>query len=325
MHVRTAVALAWRTGLDLNLGACDYGPGVRGQFRAGPPRYYHFLAGLARVTVARRIVEVGTHYGGSARALAEGQRAAGLPPNVLTYDVEDRAGDPILGVDGIERVLADVREPEGQARLSAWAGTEPVDLVYIDALKDAGFVESTVAALADRTTGLMVFDDIFANANIRTGWNRIRYEHGDRAVTVDEVALGIRGGGYGQGVVALDPAALAGLSTEPLRAAAHRRWSRVAGRLAGRRNAGDAGELVRDAVAGCAGEGEIVMVGANAGDARAMAEALATRADLDRVSVNVVGSFLGAASPTDPHYTPVRRGEPSLAEFRQSSAAPPVA
>jgi predicted O-methyltransferase YrrM len=324
VHVRAAVALAWRTGLSLDLRACDYGPGMQGQFRAGPPRYYHFLGGLAWITSARRIVEVGTHYGGSARALAEGQRAAGLTPNVLTYDVEDRAGDPIVGFDGVERVLADIREPEGQARLAAWAGTEPVDLVYIDALKDAEFIETTIAALAGRTIGLMVFDDIFANANIRTAWNRIRSEHGRRAVTVDEVVLGIRSGGYGQGVVALQQAALDGLSTELLRAAAHRRWGRVAARLTAR-GAGDDPDIMREAIACCTGEGEVVVVGANDRRARAMAEALAARTDLDRVSVNVIASFLGSGSPHEPHYeAPVRRNEPSLTDFRNAlgDAAP---
>jgi predicted O-methyltransferase YrrM len=306
VHVKTAVALAWTSGRGLDLAACAYGPGAGGRVHADPMRYYHFLAGLARVTRARNIVEVGTHFGGSARALAEGQRAAGVAPNVLTFDVEDRAGAPVLGFDGVARALVDARHPEGAARVAEWAGDEPIDILYIDALKDAEFVETTVAAFSGRAVSWLVIDDIFANLNIRGAWDRIRQEHAGAATTLDEVVLDLRTGGYGQGVVALTGQALQGLAIDPLREAAARRWS------------GEAAEPdLREAVSRCTGEGEIVVVGANSATARTLARALIARADLGGVSVNVMAGFQGSSSADSSRGPAARRGEPSLAEFRE--------
>jgi predicted O-methyltransferase YrrM len=318
MHVRTAVALAWTKGRELDLSACDYGPGGAGRFRAGPTGYYHFLAGLAQVTRARAIVEIGTHFGGSARAFAEGQRAAGLAPHVLTYDVEDRAGTPILGFAGVERVLADVRYPEGGDRLAAWLGGEPIDLLYIDALKDNVFIETTLAALADQPVGWLVLDDIFATPSIRTAWNRLRRDFGDRAVTLDEVLRGVRSGGYGQGVVAPADLAATGMPAGALRDAAHRQWSSVAVVLRGGGRGSRDEAVHRQAVACCTGTGDVVVVGAAAKTARTLAEATGTRAALAGVSTDVIASFPSSGSRADPHYEqPVRRQEPSVEEFRR--------
>lgn len=74
--MRTVVAAAYSWGRDVDLRACDYGPTTDGTF-AGPKSYYRLLAGLARMTGARRI----------------------------------------FGQEGIQRVLADVRHPEGANRM----------------------------------------------------------------------------------------------------------------------------------------------------------------------------------------------------------------
>jgi hypothetical protein len=244
-----------------------------------------------------------------------------MAPNVLTFDVEDRAGAPILGLDGVARALVDVRDPEGRARLAEWSGSRPIDLLYIDALKDGEFVETTLAVFSDRTVKWLVIDDILANMSIRTAWNRIRQEHESRATTLDEVVIDLRSGGYGQGVVAMTGQSLEGLPTDLLRDAAARRWSATTAAL-GKRGHGPADQegrsaALREAVAGCAGEGEIVVVGADPDPVRTLADALVRRADLDAVSVHVMAGFLGSA-PAEPNRGPaVRRREPSLDEFRQ--------
>lgn len=332
MHIRTAVAAAFASGRDLDLGACAYGPSSGGTFRAEPMRYYYWLAGLARITRARRVVEIGTHFGGGARAFVEGQRAAGLPPRVLTFDVEDRAGDPILAETGVERVLADVRSADGAARVRDWAAGERIDIVYIDALKDGEFITSTVDALADLDIGWLVFDDIFANRSIRTGWERLREEFGDRAITVDDVAIGIRAGGFGQGVIAVRPESLEALDTEDatarLRAAARNRWApalpeapQAPGKLApeGPRERPAELALLRDAVGRCSGQGEIVVLGAASGKTtRTLASALARKPGPHEVTVNVIASFLTTSATVskvrEDSVTPRRAG--FLDDFR---------
>jgi predicted O-methyltransferase YrrM len=344
MRIRTAVAAAVVAGGDIDLPACDYGPSTGGVFRRGPMGYYFFLAGLARITRARRIVEVGTHFGGSARAFAEGQRAAGLLADVLTFDVADRAGPPVLDDPGVERVLADVRTPAGAAALRAWAGQEPVDIAYVDALKDGAFVDETVAALAGLDVGWLVLDDIFDNRDIGRAWERLRRAHGERAVAVDEVALDIRSGGYGQGVVALRPAALDRLGADPaavdrLRVAARRRWTPALAQqppaqppaqqaqspaqspaqpvhAATDRPAEHA--LLRRAVARCAGRGEIVVVGAASGaTTRTLARAVADIPELHRLSVHLVGQLINrSAGVARAARTTTARRESLLPELR---------
>lgn len=332
MRIRTAVAAAYSWGRDIDLSGCDYGPTTQGSY-AGPESYYRLLAGLARMTGARRIVEIGTHFGGGARALADGQQAAGLTPNVLTFDVEDRAGTPILGHDGVHRVLADVRHPDGAQRLRDWAGGERVDIVYIDALKDQTFLEETVAALADLDVGWLIFDDVFANRSIRTAWNDFRAHHGERAITVDEVALDIRFGGFGQGVIALDPDVLSRLDEDPtvvdrLRADARRQWRPALPEAVdpppkppedGPRERPAELELLRQAMQCRAGYGEIVVVGAASGTTtRTLADALASQPNPHSVSINVMASFLttsAAVSRARQDYTTPRRAS-FLADFR---------
>lgn len=332
MRIRTALAAAYSWGRDVDLSVCDYGPTTQGSY-AGPESYYHLLAGLARMTSARRIVEIGTHFGGGARALAEGQQAAGLTPNVLTFDVEDRAGTPILDHDGVHRVLADVRYPEGAQRLREWADGAPVDIVYIDALKDQTFLEETVAAFADLDVGWLIFDDVFANRSIRTAWNDLRAQHGERAITVDEVALDIRSGGFGQGVIALAPEALRRLDEDPtvverLRGDARRRWRPALPTAVdpppkppedGPRERPAELDLLRQAMQCCAGSGEIVVVGAASGTTtRTLAGALASRPNPHSVSINVVANFLttsAAVSRARQDYTTPRRVS-FLADFR---------
>src|SRR5579884_3165402 len=67
--VREAWAL--RTSFDLKNVA--YGRihwGNERDIRTEPFPYYYFLAGIVKLTRAERVVEIGTHQGGSARALA---------------------------------------------------------------------------------------------------------------------------------------------------------------------------------------------------------------------------------------------------------------
>jgi hypothetical protein len=60
------------------------------------------------------------------------------------------------------------------------------------------------------------------------------------------------------------------------------------------------------------------VVGANAATVRSLARAVVERDDLADVPVSVIAGFPGSTSASDPSRGPaVRRGEPSLAEFRQ--------
>lgn len=79
------VAEAWRIGQMIDLAGVGYGRihwGNRQDVQTRPYAYYFFLAGLARLVGARTAIEVGTHQGGSTRALLAG--LGHRDPRILT-------------------------------------------------------------------------------------------------------------------------------------------------------------------------------------------------------------------------------------------------
>src|SRR5437763_10573119 len=89
--MREIVLEAWRHHDQFNLDGIGYGRIHWGNFTdvsQGPNDYYFFLASMVFLTSSRRVVEIGTHHGGSARALCAGFREPSVS-RLITFDITD--------------------------------------------------------------------------------------------------------------------------------------------------------------------------------------------------------------------------------------------
>jgi hypothetical protein len=185
---------AWTRRADFDLRGVAYGRAHWGDegIISEPFPYYFFLAGMVNLTGSQRIVEVGTHQGGSARALAAGLTDPAAS-RIVTFDIT---------TDGA-RMLAD--HPVIRA-FSMDANSEAAFNVCIDAFGEAridlAFIDSahrhwpTMVSFA--LYGLMMqpsfvlLDDITLNPEMEKFWTQVKDHFGADALDVAEVLPEIR-------------------------------------------------------------------------------------------------------------------------------------
>lgn len=202
MHLRSLVAAAYRTGGGIDTAHCLYAPAGEAVGSAGVSMpYYRLLAGLARLTQPRLIVEIGTFFGGSTLAFAAGLDGEA---RILTVDPV-RHPNPGLDADPrIERLTASALDADGMAQIAAAIGDRRIDILYVDALKDGDFVLDTLAAFAPFRPRLIVLDDIVANESIEAGWDRLVARYPDRTLAVCDLLEGVRNIEFDMGVILAD-------------------------------------------------------------------------------------------------------------------------
>src|SRR3954468_22996119 len=107
--LKNLIAEAWRSREAFDLRGVGYGKVHWGDgvgVYTEPLDYYFFLAAMVRLTDSRRIVEVGTHHGGSAKALA-----AGLPDpdhsRIVTFDTTPDGAELLKGHPVITAICED--------------------------------------------------------------------------------------------------------------------------------------------------------------------------------------------------------------------------
>jgi hypothetical protein len=188
------VRAAWIAGKDIPLSNAVYGPahwpdGKR--FCDEPFTYYYFLAGLVRLQGCRRMVEIGTHFGGSTLAMLHGVLKASSA-KIVTIDITDL--NPVLhSTPGIIKLTGDANSDEQIKRIFVHFGGEPIDLLFIDA--DHSFLPTItnfalyVALLRPR---LVVIDDVKLNEGMRDTWRVIRTAYGENAIDCDSVIPEVR-------------------------------------------------------------------------------------------------------------------------------------
>ncbi|WP_344071454.1 O-methyltransferase [Microbacterium sediminicola] len=120
---------------------------------------------LARMIRARRILEIGTLGGYStiwmARALPEGGRVVTIEAEP---DIAQVAQSNLLRAGVADRV--EVLVGRGEHVLPTLSGTEPFDLVFIDADKESNTLYLDWAARLGRSGGLVVVDNIGREARV---------------------------------------------------------------------------------------------------------------------------------------------------------------
>src|SRR6185437_15688968 len=96
------VRAAWDAGATIDLTDTPYGPGFKpGVYFNEAPSYYRFLAGFVRSQNCKRIVEIGTHFGGASLAMVKGGA-----DKIVTIDITD-LNPKIHSVRQIRKIMGD--------------------------------------------------------------------------------------------------------------------------------------------------------------------------------------------------------------------------
>jgi hypothetical protein len=192
--LESVVQEAWLAGKAIDLKGVQFGPSLRSwseeRFHDKAYPYYFFLAGLVRSQACNRILEIGTHFGGSGLSM---RRGIGDPnqANLVTIDITDL--NPALhNAPGLTKLTGDANsEAMIQKVLEQFSG-QMIDLMYIDTRHS--FMPT---ALALGVYGMLlrprfvVLDDISLTDGMRQLWSRLRTSYED-AVNCIDVAPQVR-------------------------------------------------------------------------------------------------------------------------------------
>ena len=209
-EIAAHVLKAYRLGHELDLSGCVYGPttDARRSFLNETMPYYRLLAGHVAETNASRIVEIGTHYGGSALAMAAGFRG-NTSGRIVTMDIAGLEHASLRSDPRITKVVGDATELGFVRAVAARFPSPEIDLLYIDALKTPDFVLRTMRNVYD--AGLrpnwLILDDIQTNGSMRALWSLLETEDREHTFLISDAYPEIRGPEIGYAICALDGAA----------------------------------------------------------------------------------------------------------------------
>lgn len=180
---------AWRLGQGMDLSGCHYGPATwaKNITITRPSPYYYFLAGFAALIGARSVMEVGTHYGGSALAMAKGLQRANPHGSwrIVTVDVTDLNRERLVQEGNIVKLVGSATDPATQsAMLDALQG-DTIDLLYVDALKSGTFIRDVLTGLGSRASiSWVILDDISKHPSMTQLWGELEETFGDRCLNL---------------------------------------------------------------------------------------------------------------------------------------------
>jgi Methyltransferase domain len=198
VSMKELVEDAWTLRSEFDLSNVAYGKvhwGDMKQIVTTPFSYYFFLAGIARLTQARRIVEVGTHQGGSTRALASGFVD---PENsrLVTFDVTDHGARMFKGHQSIRAYTLDANSEAAFGACLREFGEPRIDLAFIDSTHDFWTtLRSFSLYAATLECRVVVLDDITLNESMAHLWELLRKRYGKgNTIAATEVDPAIRVG-----------------------------------------------------------------------------------------------------------------------------------
>jgi cephalosporin hydroxylase len=132
----------WQSGQDVDLAGVGYGR-IHWENQSDiwntPTPYYYFLAGWCRLFHARRVLEIGTHWGGSAVSMARGMvrgSPAGEALKLVTVDLSEESNNFLPHQDEhhiIHKIVGDANSSTIIKKIAEQFADEPIDLIYIDA------------------------------------------------------------------------------------------------------------------------------------------------------------------------------------------------
>lgn len=175
-------------GRSIDLTGCDYGPHKRSQQFLGIQSYYYFLAGFVRHLHLRKILEIGTSYGGSMMAMHRGCELDQPGVELVTIDKIDIAGDGLTRLRQVQRIRGDSLANEtlhkARARLSV-----PIDLLYIDSKHSYHHTQRNIAVFGCCFhPRFIILDDIHLNEEMESLWSEIHDRYGSLAYDASDIA-----------------------------------------------------------------------------------------------------------------------------------------
>jgi len=147
---------------------------------------------MVNLTRSRRIVEVGTHQGGSARALAAGL-VAPEQSRIVTFDIT-RDGARMLAGDAVIRAYTvDANSEAAYDLCTSEFGAPKIDFAFIDSAHAFWQTLSSFMLYGSlMRANFIVLDDITLNPGMQKLWSIIRSQFGDDAIDASEVVEDIR-------------------------------------------------------------------------------------------------------------------------------------
>ena len=186
---------AAKSGDNIDLKGCDYGPHKRTDLYLGVQPYYHFLAGFVQTLGCRTILEIGTSYGGSIMAMSRGCPADQPAARLVTVEKVDIAGPQLLGLRYIRRVHGDSLTP-ATVREVGLLLTAPIDLLYIDSKHSYEHTKNNILIYgAEFRPRFVILDDIHLNSEMDALWSETSAKYRHHAFDASDLAK--RPGGFG--------------------------------------------------------------------------------------------------------------------------------
>jgi len=171
-------------GREIDLTGCDYGPHITSGLHLGVQPYYRFLAGFARTIGLRKVLEIGTSYGGSMMAMDRGSRGV----EMVTVDKKDMAGDGLKALARIKRVIGDSLAPDTLRKVKAHL-SGPIDLLYIDSKHSYDHTTKNMQLYGGEfRPRFVIFDDIHLNEEMERFWTDAKAKYGHLAFDASELA-----------------------------------------------------------------------------------------------------------------------------------------
>jgi hypothetical protein len=206
--MKELVKRAWKERESFNLEGIDYGQphwAATTQMVTAPHTYpyYYFLAGMVKVTGALKIVEVGTHQGGSARAMAKALETSERG-KIVTFDITPYGRQMFAEHKSIRAYTCDANSEEALSRVIEEFGGPGIDLVFIDGIHEFWPTMINVLIYGEVCTArYIVLDDITLNPGMEKLWELLRVRYGSKnvidATEIDEAIRrpGISAPGFG--------------------------------------------------------------------------------------------------------------------------------
>lgn len=198
---------AWDVGSKIVLDGIGYGRihwGNNKDIKTTPGNHYYFLAGLVKAFDCSRILEIGTHCGGSTRSMREGfsNQDDSL---IVTLDITRESNKYLRGLNNVVKIVGDSNKPKIVEKVLDALGGQTIDLLLVDA--DHKFVSATsnfaiyTALLRPK---LVCLDDITLSDEMKRSWEHVcsMVPEGDAVNTVDLIPE-VRPGNPGFGCVVM--------------------------------------------------------------------------------------------------------------------------